>query len=685
MSDSEGPGFFEKLLGVEEVSIPYTMHGDGKFSLVVSCNGSLGYHDCTVTLVAYGDKKKGKEIEYEIKWLKVLGSNFYQVKDYHERYFNLSPHDIGISVQAIINSKDSTYRGSKTFSIPSIKLNSAIKPEIEGLLLNHESTFRVYAIHIEEKSKENEGVKFPPNLSFLDIQRPYLIFRFDPELQNRKNLVIHAKDRQLNMLLNTSVKFELDKRNTTAATLNFTEDIDENTGKPLPGAPITRIRFRFDSRMQRDICFIYSELTRLLQPRVVEDLLSVYNNLLRVPWSFLMPRSEYSAPSVLSFDSIFSKDLIREQLKMMVRIHSDLSQENIKLMDSADILEADLFLAASELKKLVDDAMKAKESKRALTKKELTRYEMSNQSIIQETSMIVDGIRVKGNKRKEKKAENSRAESLRETEEELTALRGYVAVLKKEIEGLRSGKPTSMAKKVEVSIFKADVSEIKGNQNTNATISTEYLQRKALRDVITRYNKKAAKRLEDLKEVNRGFKEVQRRFEASLSNQTYHSGLGSDSDVHANFLASAISHFNENTQEYKETLEMMQKYYNIDVKLQVLREIVEGSNSDQLNSEQVYPSDTNLLNPQEDGLGLQQEELDRLKEELSALEDENNRLDADLSTQIKRVDLIEKGLKKTKEENALKQREDYEKKIKDMEIQIGEVRQEYELLSSVGI
>lgn len=682
MNDSAGPGFFERLLGIEEATVPYTLHGDGGFSLVVSCTGSLGFHDCTVSLVAYGDKKKGKEIECDIKWLKVLGVSSYQIKDYHERYFNISPHDIGISIQAAITSKDPRYPGSKTFSIPNIKMNAAIQPEIEGLLLNHQSSFRIYAIHIQENSDPQSLIKFPPNVSFLELQRPYMIVRFDPVMQTRKHLVTLAQDRQINMLLNSSMKFELDKRNTTAATLVFTEEINETTGKPLPNAVMTRIRIRFDSRMQRDICFIYSELTRLLQPRVVEELLAVYNNLVRVPWSFLLPRSEYASELGLTFDSVLSKDLIRDQLKSMVRIHNELSQENIRLMDSVEILEADLVLAASELKKLIDDAIKAKENKRGLTKRELSRYEISNQSIMQETSMIVDGVRVKGNKRKARQLDTSRHDALREQEEELAGLKNYNTLLKKEIEGMRASAKGGMTKQSEVSIFRADVSEIKGHQNTNATISTEYLQRKALRDVINRYNKKAAKRLEDLKEVTRGYKELQRRFEASLTNETYTAGLPSSSDIHTLFLAAAISHYYAGCQDYKETLGMMQKYYNVDIKLQVLREIVETDDV----PTQSQPTESLVTvgtRGEEEGLGLEQEELDRLKEELAVLEEEQLRLNTEVTNQSKRADLIERGLKKTKEEVAAKQKEDYDRKIAEMETQLAEVMQEYELLKSV--
>lgn len=684
MEESEELGFFERLLGIEEVKVPYTMHGDGRFSLVVTCNGPLGFHDCTVTLVAYGDKKKGKEIDVEIKWLKVLGMNSYQVKDYRDRFFHISPHDIGISIQAVITSKDPQYPGSKTFSIPNVKLNSAIKPEIEGLLLNHESSFKVYALQIEEKNNESEGMKFPPNLSYLDIQRPYLCIRFDPELQSRRTLAMLACDRQLNMLVNTSVKFELDKRNTTVLTLVFTEDIDPQTGKPLPSAVYTRLRLRFDSRMQRDICFIYAELTRLLQPRVIEDLLSVYNNLLRVPWSFLLPRSEYDSPPPLSFNTVLEKDLIREQLKKMVRMHSELSQENIRLMDCVDILEADLILAATELKKLIDDAIKAKESRRPLTKREVSRYEMSNQSIVQETSVVIDGVRTKGGKRKARALDASRAEARREAEEELAAVKNYVATLKKEIEGARHGR-SDMSRKPEVSIFKADVSEIKGGPTNNATISTEYLQRKALREVITRYNKKAGKRLEDLKEANRGYKELHRRFEASLTNETYHVGLGSNPDVHALYLAAAIGHYYTVSQDYQETLTMMQKYYNVEVKLQVLKELLDDEQMQQVKEQNISNQAAgSFLDSPDDGLGLQQEEMERLQEELAILEEENKRLETEHVTQNKRAELIDKGLKKTRDEVALKQKENLDQRILDLEAQLLEVKQEFELLSSVA-
>ena len=83
----------------------------------------------------------------------------------------------------------------------------------------------------------------------------------------------------------------------------------------------------------------------------------------------------------------------------MVRMNKDLNEENTTLLDSVDLLEADLDSSVKEFRKLLEDGKNK-------TTKNIRAFEQKSKSIIRESSVIIDDVKQK-NKKKKKELEQS--------------------------------------------------------------------------------------------------------------------------------------------------------------------------------------------------------------------------------------------------------------------------------------
>ena len=112
-------------------------------------------------------------------------------------------------------------------------------------------------------------------------------------------------------------------------------------------------------------------------------------------------------------------------------MNKSLQDDNVQLLDSADIIEQDLQLSMKEFGNLLEDG-KVKNTKN------LRKYERSQMSIMQESTIIMDGLKEKS-KRKKRENEEKIIETTRALHDDVASIKKVNEVLKKEIEALKGG------------------------------------------------------------------------------------------------------------------------------------------------------------------------------------------------------------------------------------------------------
>lgn len=410
----------ELILGDQPEEI---IHIQGNFSFFLEpvIQGTLPNHNCSVTVVCYSSMDRQNPIDFEVKWCKILNGEAYEMKDYKEIYYHMNPADIDLKIKAVVSSKNPKYPGSAYIYIGPIVLDGSLKPEIEGMVINKTASFKVTVISYNDTALK-------PNSSTIRVEKPYFYLTYDPEMVSREVEQKNFEPIMVDFEMDPEVKIKIDPRSINNIIVQY---------KSESGSEVS-LKIKFDSRMQRDIFYIYHKLMRILKNSIVEEVLREYEKLFYFNWSFLKKsiggeNREYN----VDYELIYNFDKIREHLKAMVRFNKELNEDNTALLDSLDILEADLAMSVKEFRSLIED----QKSKKKLTRKDVSRYEKSSQSIIAESSVIIDGIKQKGKKKKE--LDNSRLVNIRDIEDDIKSIKQVNDVYKKEIEILKGlSKPT---------------------------------------------------------------------------------------------------------------------------------------------------------------------------------------------------------------------------------------------------
>jgi hypothetical protein len=230
----------------------------------------------------------------------------------------------------------------------------------------------------------------PPNHSRLSVDRPFLKIRFDPELEERRELKefveeVGLKDLNINFEGDLTVKLRIENYSTTNITCTY---LDEQGHEH-------KLKIKFESRMQRDSFFIFQRLLKSIKMSFVQKLINEFDILLVADWSVIhIPREEEEdePEDEPGYHQLIYFDLCRELLRTMVRLNRDLNMENCDLIDSVVVLEEEFNAAVTQFKELVD-AMKIGDQH--LVKK----LEKSSRSLLNETSVILEDVK-KGKIRK---------------------------------------------------------------------------------------------------------------------------------------------------------------------------------------------------------------------------------------------------------------------------------------------
>lgn len=401
-------GFF---FGDQRADPAIDIYGAAKFHVQLSFKGKVPLNSLSIIVSCYEKEDLQKPIEFSIKWCKIIDQDVYEIKDYPFPYYHVNPSDIDLNIRAVVTSKSVTCPGSLIVTIGPIVIDGSMKPELEGLIMNKEASFKCTVMSLNKE-------KVSPNLTVIKIAKPFLEIFFDQKMVAREPESNRSKFQNVksNFEMDHSVKVKIDSQNINNAYVEF--DRDEE-----------RFQFlvKFDNRTQRDIFCIFFKLMRMLRSKILENRDTEYDEMLTMPWCFLNIQTErYSEEAVSGYEAIYGQDAIREALKSMVRLNKYLQEENQQLVDSLDIIEQDLKFSQQEFAGLLEDG-KAKNTKN------IRKYEKSHTSIIQESSMVLEGVKEK-NKKKRKANDDSIVEATRAIEDELASVKKINEVLKREIE-----------------------------------------------------------------------------------------------------------------------------------------------------------------------------------------------------------------------------------------------------------
>lgn len=412
--------FLEGLLDLAEPPQEFvTVKGDFSFFLDPVIKGVVPYHTCSIVITCYENGHKKDFVDFEIKWYKIIGSDTYEYKDYTEKYYHCNASDADVKIKALITSKDPKFPGTAYFTIGPMQLDPILKPEVEGMLLNSEAFFAVNVLTDNEE-------KLLPNLSSILLKKPFLTLHFDSHLARRERQQGRFDDIVVNLETDLSLKVRADP----FAISTMVISTQNQTESPGEVATSREVKVKFDSRMQRDIFYIYFKLMRMLRAKIIAEIKEEFELIMRLPWIFLNQTKSSLTEDSEEFHNLFSFDLIREQLKAMVRLNKDLNEENTALIDTMDILEADFDLATKEYQNLLEDSRKN-------VTKNLRKYEKSGLSILQESSMVIDDVRSK-TKKKKKEIEANLVREIRQTQEDIDSVKAANELYKKEIDKYKS-------------------------------------------------------------------------------------------------------------------------------------------------------------------------------------------------------------------------------------------------------
>lgn len=374
-----------------------------------------GYHTTTVILSVYDSSKKAIELDFTVKWAKMLGDKGFLMEDYEERHYHFTPSDIGLKIRASITCKDPKYAGVAYIYFGPIDLDISLVPEIEGMFLNMKGNFKTRIL-------AQNGIPFNPNDSLLTIDRPYLTITFDKALEGKYK--VNGQPSFVPMVFNfeatKGLKVRVDNCSTTNIFLSYKEENQEEC----------KLTLQFDSRHLRDSFYIFLRLLRSIKSTFFEKLNSNYEELLKASWCLTNqdlsededdPEGEYGYFELLHYDNI------REHLRELIRHQHDLNLENISLGDCLTILEDDLDNCTRQFRSLLEEGKKGRP-------KNLAKYEKSRSALGELSLSILDDVK-RGNK---KKVEHyTSPEVIANLEEEIKAYKDSSLKIRKELETLK--------------------------------------------------------------------------------------------------------------------------------------------------------------------------------------------------------------------------------------------------------
>lgn len=415
--------------------------GNYKFYVEACVQGIICHHSSTLKISAYTDASKSTPLEIDVKWTKIVNKETFEMVDYNESFYHLTPSDIDLKVRAAVTCKDGKHPGVAYVYLGPIKLDISLRPEVEGMILNQSGRFKCQVLSKDKKP-------LPHNESVISVKKPYFILNFDSALEDHEDCKERAKKGEL---LPVEVNFDFDMT-LKVRTNHYSENEVFIIYKDESGAE-HRLLVAFDSRLQRDVFYIFLRLLRSIKSNFLGKLLDEYEILLSAPWSILRIERDEEDPEPEDepgYESVLKYDLLRDHLKNMNRYHKSYKRENNQLLEGIFVLEDELQTSVQQFRDLLANQGK--------DEGEMKKLEEDNKSLMAETSFLIEKTKNASQNKKGSSA-NMSVPQLKKCVEEFLAKN---EVLEKEVETL---KKNSSAQDIQNSAKKAldgsDISDIK--------------------------------------------------------------------------------------------------------------------------------------------------------------------------------------------------------------------------------
>lgn len=635
---------FESIITGMDDKEPESLSVTGTYKFFVEpiVQGALPNSSCTLIISAFEDSSKRRSLDFEIKWFKLMNGDTFEIKNYSELFYHVNPSDIGLKIKASVCSKSSSHPGIAYVYFGPVTLDYALKPEIEGMILSNHGTFKVNVLL-------DNGKKVPPNESIIIIEKPNFILSFDKDLI-RSKAIEEAKGRLcVDIEVSKDLKLRSDNQNSSCLYVE------------LMGPENSELcyKLKFESRIHKDIFYIFLKIMKILKQQIIDELKNQYDDIIRMKWCFVQKsvNDDDTDDLAVTHDEVMYYDCVRELLKSMIRINKELNEENGALLDSIEILEADLEYSVKEFRSLLAD-MKSNKATRANFKK----YEDKSKSIIAESSMILEEVKNKGKKKTLDATKEDRMNALEKTLEE--------------------SKKTNqdLIKELEEAKEKKKAETLAGSQELPVEAKKE--EKIHLTDLISQYNETLKKTLIDLKSKNIDAVEFLRKFQASVENKTLLESLGDNSKEK---MITLIEFFKQTNKDLQKDIEAKKASCNVELKIiQLKKELGEYDKDLESEFQSIISIGGDLKSTVENEARNveEEEELAKLVEEIERKKEESAKVEKDLKNITMRNKMIEKEIKNTTEQLELLQKENLDEKIKNLEEEVSQIKDELKLLSS---
>lgn len=592
--------------------------------------GAEGYHTSTVILSVYDSSKKDVQLDFTVKWGKVMGEKAYILENYTERHYHFTPSDIDLTIRATISVDDPKYPGVAYLYLGKIEMDRSIVPEIEGMALNMKGSFKARIL-------AQNGLPFHPNDSLLIVDRPYFTIMFDKILEGK--YTVNGQPSFVPIVFNfettTSIKVRMDNHSTTTISITYKEEDQSET----------KLTVQFDTRQARDTFYIFLRLLRSIKGSFLDKMNTNYEKLIDMPWCLInqeLSEEEDDPEDDYGYYQVFQNDNLREHLRGMVRVQHDLSMENLSLGDCLGILEEDLDNCTKQFRSLLDEGRKGGRPKN------LAKYEKSRSALGELSLSILEDVK-KGGK---KKAENfTSPEMIANLEEEIKNYKESSNRIRKEIEEIRNREGSietpMMGDKTLVNFYDQLWRDEMNQSGIHKSLP--------LFNSIKKYNQKLDQKLKNEKLRSDELKKLWAKFGDSLDNRPNET---MEEGKRKRLYLQMISYVNELQESLNEIIEIKQKANDTEGKTKVIRALVYGFDQ---------PKETQMSESQVEA------EIDELEEKVRELEEENSNLDTEMNAIKSKSATVEREIKRNQANNL----------EEDLDTQIAKARQRIEELEEV--
>lgn len=318
--------------------------GNYSFYVQPAIQGFIGLHSSTIVIQAFEDASRKKAIDFSVKWSKILKNETYDMEGYVEKHYHLTPSDIDLKVRAAVSCNTPGYPGVAYIYYGKIDLDPTLVAEIEGMILSQRGDFKARLLMIN-------GEQMPQNVCHIRVAKPMITLSFDSTLEDVPELYELANKGaflpvEMNFEEESGLKVRIDNYSITDVGISMKSESGIET----------KYGFRFASRAQRDIFYIFLRVLRSIKGAFIEKLLNEYEVLQTASWSVInleLDEEEDDPLDKPGYYILLKHDGIRELLRKMLRVNRDLNQENLGTLGTLDEMQIALERALNEFKRLI--------------------------------------------------------------------------------------------------------------------------------------------------------------------------------------------------------------------------------------------------------------------------------------------------------------------------------------------